>query len=581
MMQNTVNWKSVVFLFVLVAAIFLRTYHFNDWLYFKMDQARDAFLIGNAVENGPEHLPLLGARAGATEVEKGYLRLGPAYYYFQYLSGALFNSTRPYVFAYPDLFFSIIVIPLLYVFLRLYFSSWISLFIASMYALSFIIIQYSRFAWNPNALPFFAILVFFGLLKFLNSPDGKKRVIWIGLWALGLSIGSQLHFFGFFALAGISAMVLFFHYQAWNVKTFFQTIAWKKIFQYGSVALAVFLFLYSPVIISDIVKNGENSINLISALANKPSDKPLMEKIPENISEQLKYYCLITTSSCYGGTLRDNFFPILFTAVIFLGGIAVTVFLWKKTLPGIRKDFLALVVIWAGVFFILSIPVAFQLRPRFFIVVFAVPFILLGFIFEYLEKIYPPHAKKIAAAITLIVIFSNIQGTRAWFREQELSQRKSIVPKRTLILKRKDGITLGQMDNAISYMYSLRKPDHTLYFYSKSEYVMPVKYLLFSKNDPALVYFPLKLNGDPKAQYFSIDSVRNEDKALHKKYGNSFTILSSRQFGQLVVHELEFSNRDIKDNFSFDKERRKSDRIFWEDIFGFKETDGIEIEGVE
>lgn len=580
-MRNIVNWKSIVFLFILAAAIFLRTYHFNDWLYFKMDQARDAFLIGNAVENGPSHLPLLGPRAGATEVEKGYLRLGPAYYYFQYLSGALFHSTRPYIFAYPDLFFSIIVIPLLYVFLRLYFSSWISLLSASMYALSFIIIQYSRFAWNPNTLPFFAILSFFGLLKFLNSSDGKRRMIWIGLWALGLSIGSQLHFFGFFALAGISALVLFFHYQAWNVKTFFQTIAWKKIFRYSAIVMAVFLFIYSPVIISDVMKKGENAKNFVSALANKPSDKPLMEKIPENASEQLKYYCLIVTSSCYGGTLKSNFIPALSTAIILLSGIALAALAWKKTLPGVRKDFLALVIVWVGVFFILSIPVAFQLRPRFFIVVFAVPFIFLGFIFEYLEKIYPLHAKKIAAGVTLLVIFSNVQGTRAWFREQELSQRKSVIPKRTLILKRKDGITLGQLEGAVKYMYDLRKPDYTLYFYSKSEYVMPIKYLLFSQNDPTLEYSPLKLNGDPKAQYFSIDSVRNEDEALREKYGENFKILSSRQFGQLVVHELEFSNRDVKNDFTFNKERRKSDRIFWGDVFGLKEDGGIEIEGAE
>ena len=148
-----------LFLIVLIAG-FVRLYHFNDWLYFKMDQSRDALLINNIVENGPGYLPLLGARAGATQLKHGFLRLGPIFYYFQYASAKIFHSTEPYVLAYPDLFFSLAAIVLLYFFARLYFSRKHSLMITALYAFSFIIIQYSRFAWNPNSLQFFLLLSF-------------------------------------------------------------------------------------------------------------------------------------------------------------------------------------------------------------------------------------------------------------------------------------------------------------------------------------------------------------------------------------------------------------------------------------
>lgn len=541
-------------------------------------------LISSVMEKGPQYLPLLGARAGATEVDEGYLRLGPAYYYFQYLAGILFGSHEPSVFAYPDLFFGILVIPLLYLFLRLYFSSAISVLIASMYALSFIIIQYSRFAWNPNTLPFFAILSFFGLLKFLNDPRPKQRVAWITIWALGLFIGSQMHFFGFFVLSGVSALMILVHYEAWKVIKFFKDIEWARLVKYGAVALAVFVLVYSPVIVSDVVKGGENARNLVSAFANKPSEKPFVEKLRENSTEQLKYYCLITFASCYDGGIKKNFTASLGTFIMLAAGAILAIVSWKKRSPGIKKDFLALVIIWAGVFFILSIPVAFQLRPRFFIAVFSVPFILTGCVLEYLEKKTFRYSIHVAIIITLIIIAFNVRGTLAWFQEQDLSQRKSIPVERTLILKRRDGVTLGQLKRAVDAMYQKRKPGYRMYFYSKQEHLAAISFLLSSKKDPALSYarFNKKLKLDPRAQYFSIDSVRNKDKALYDMYGNTFNILSTEQFGQLVMHELEFPQHQTSPDFQFTKKDSKPDRVFWKDVFGAKENKGgIEIDEEE
>ncbi len=181
------NWVSLVLLVVIAGGVFVRTYKFDDWLYFKMDQSRDAILMSKSINEGPQYLPLLGARAGAVKLKHGFLRLGPAFYYFEYVAGKLFNSTEPYVLAYPDLFFGILAIPMLFFLAKLYFSRLNSLLIATMYAFSFIIIQYSRFSWNPNALQFFLLLSFYGLLRMLNEPNEKKRRWWIALWAFAKS----------------------------------------------------------------------------------------------------------------------------------------------------------------------------------------------------------------------------------------------------------------------------------------------------------------------------------------------------------------------------------------------------------
>lgn len=51
--RERLDWKMLVFFAVIVVAIFLRVYHFSDWLFFKMDQARDASTIKQAYELGP------------------------------------------------------------------------------------------------------------------------------------------------------------------------------------------------------------------------------------------------------------------------------------------------------------------------------------------------------------------------------------------------------------------------------------------------------------------------------------------------------------------------------------------------
>lgn len=587
-LQKKYTVAMIIFL-IMLGAFAVRFYHYDSWLYFKMDQSRDAFMIANAVQNGPQELPLLGARAGATKVTYGFLRLGPVFYYFQYLSGVLFHSVKPETFAYPDLFFGIMVLPLLYLLSRIYFKRYISLLIILMYAFSFLIIQYSRFAWNPNSLPFFTILSFLALLKLLNTNNEKKRALWIALWATGMAIGSQLHFVGFFSLVGVSGLLIIYHYQLWkkvNLQKIFQKRIFKGIILSIGITLTVFLVFYTPVIISDVMRHGENTKDFIEALSSKPAKKPVLKKLEKDINEQIRNYTLITTSYIYPKkTTPTKVIAIIFTLSIFLGGIYLSV---KKIVKGNlkqrKKDFLALILLWIGVFFVLGIPLAYQIRPRFFIFTFAVPFILLGIIFEFLEEKRIKYYHYGIIVLVAIVLLSNAYGTKAWFQEQANSQIRHFPVKRTLILKIKDGVTLGQLEKAVNYMYQHHKPGYTLYFYAKPEHIRPLEYLFWEKNNPNFTYAPLKLNKNPKAQYFAVVPAKKDAiNKITKKYGHNFTVLNSQQFGQIEVFEINFTQRNISNDFRFNKKEGKTDRVFWKDVFGIKENlkSGIKIDSAE
>jgi 4-amino-4-deoxy-L-arabinose transferase-like glycosyltransferase len=576
-LKNHKLWPILAIILLMILAFAVRFYNHHDWLYFKMDQSRDALLTSYALENGPGYLPLLGPRAGATEVQSGFLRLGPAFYYFQYIAGKIFHSSSPDVLAYPDLFFSIAVLPLLYALFRLYFSRPISLLSVFLYSFSFIIIEYSRFSWNPNSLPFFVVLTFFGLLKFFRETQNKKKKWWLALWAIGLAIGSQLHFFGFFCLIGISGLMFFTHYELWQKAKIIESMrvaSLKKIIFFTGIFIITAGIIYTPFIISDAMRKGENSKNFIQALTSKPKKKSLDKKIIRDFRYSGQYYCLITTASCVQKDISQKKIPVAFASFIIISGLVISGWQIRKTKDKNKKDFLWLAIVWTVVFFILSIPVSYQLRPRFFIVVFPVPFMLLGILCEFLWQKFNRFGLAAIALLTAMVFFLNIRGTLAWFDEQSKSQKESTAITRTLILKNKDGVTLGQLQRSADYIYNKRKPSSLVYYYVKPEHVMPIKYLLYQKNDASYKFTTFKKLDDSSAQYFAIVPSHSGEKTIRNKFGNNLEILSREDFGQLSVFEIKFTgeNQVSPDSFRFNREGASTDRLFWKDVFGTKEV---------
>lgn len=571
---------------IVLAGYALRVVHFDEWLYFKLDQARDAMLISDAVEKGPAYLPLLGQRVGAIDLESGLLRVGPIYYYFQYLSGVLFHSVLPPVFAYPDLFFGVAAIPMLFLFARLFFPVETSLLTTSLLAFSFIGVQYSRFAWNPNPLPFFLLLTFYGMLRFLHESEKKKKYFFLVLWALGFGVGAQLHFFGMMSLLGISGLFLLWHFELWRadaVRRVFSRSTLLPFLKYVGVATLVLLVLSAPIIANDLVRNGENTRNFFEALTKKQDSKPLTESIGKAWSENGDYFCLLTFAACTTGNEKQNRFPVALTLLFLFVGIVVA---WRRFrgLPdGMNKDSFRLLFVWFGVFLVLSIPVAFQLRPRFFLVVLPIPFLLWGVLFEYAREKRKRVGLFLGLAVYGILLGANIAGISEWFAEQAASQKGNAPVTRTLILKNKDGVTLGQLQRAADLIYSRLDPGDHVYFYVKPEHIAPMDYLFEQKqkSDPNFFFEHMKINADPKARFFAlVPEEQTEVEAVLKKFGRPFDILTFESVGQISVSEISFLKREKDPLFRLEKEsiratdgwvdisRRKGDRVFWGDIVG-------------
>ncbi len=524
------NWVAIILVLVILGGVFVRVYNFEDWLYFKADQVRDAKLATAAFENGPGELTLLGPRAAGT-----FLRMGPAFYYMQYTSTKIFNSIEPHVFAFPDLFFAILSIPLLFYFLKHFFSSRNSLFLTAIYSFSFIMIQYARFAWNPNSITFWGLLFILGLYKASQSENGKIGGRWLLVVALAYSVASQLHFVSF---VGYPIVAFLF----W-IKYFPKKINWK----YWVGAVLIGLFFYIPVIVSDVYTKGDNLNQFIYAVTAKTDSggTSLFEKMKQiSIS-----FSMFLTSfghkdsvvSAWGGT-----------ALIVLG-LAVLIYLWRKSKN--QRSFLGLILIWFLVFVALQLKTDTSLKPRFFMPIAAIPFIFLGLIYVWLDKFKNKVLKGVVSFSFAVILFLNFNGLKTTHDYYQSQDKESV--NRKIFLKQHDAKVLIQHKLATEYMASeVRKTEKIACFYSAADYERTYEFL-FKVYHPDVRYDRISKAFEDKeaCQYFSIVTTDNE-KLIGNNYKDYFDFAGSEKFGRIQVW-----NAIPRDNFmNYEKKEDQTDQ---------------------
>lgn len=432
------NKTALILILILVVGIFLRTYNLSDWLFFQADQARDLSLAEKTLEAGPGGLPLLGPKAGGT-----YLRLGPIFYYFQYVSGLVFGMDEPQKAAYPDLFFSILTIPLLFLFSRKFFSRNWSLAITAAYAVCFYAIQYSRFAWNPNSLPFFNLLFFYALLNFFDTSEKRKKILWTIIIGVSYAIASQLHYVCLFSLPMASGVIIIFR------RVFFKKSI-ISVLKYFPIVIIVFIFFYIPVILSDMQTNGNNALNFLASFGKKSSDSAFWDLIKKDTFNFSKYFLIIFFGIIDASKKAYQLFGLL----ILSGFIAGTYFL-KKLKDEKKNIFIMAVFAWFLSYVVVYFPIGSKVQPRHFLPILPIPFIFWGFIVLFLrKKILDKY--KIPAFIALLAlafpIVLNAFSVKTWFGEIQDSQKIISNPRKSGLLKSVEGESWWHLKQAANFM---------------------------------------------------------------------------------------------------------------------------------
>ncbi len=539
------HWLILAFVFVIIGAFAIRSYNFSDWLYFKSDQVRDAKLAAMAFENGPGELPLLGPRAAGT-----FLRLGPIFYYEEYLSAKIFNSIEPHVFAFPDLLFSLLTIPLFFIFLRIFFSQKISFLTTTLYAFSFIIIQYSRFAWNPNQLPFWGLFFLLSLLKSHSEVDRKKAGWWLVLAGLSYGIVSQLHFIAFVGFPVVAFLFWIFYFP--------RKINWK----YWLGAIAVGAFLYIPVILSDISTGGDSLRQFIYAVTSKTEGRAL--GLFENCRIIVISLFMFLTSFGH----KEGIVSALAGIFLVVFGVGALVYFWKKEKEA--RPFIYLTLVWFFVFILLQIKTNISLKPRFFLPIAFLPFIFWGAILKAVESFGYKAITLVAYCSFVVLLLMNFNGIKIWI--SFLSSQDPSQISRNIFLQQDDGKTFGKIKEATEFMAKKgRESKKTVCFYAGEDYKRSYEYI-FDVYYPDVKYDRISKAIKDKSDciYFSIATAKEESKLISSRYVDYFDFGNSHEFGTIAVWEIypreAFINYDKDEDESREEKLQEEDDVLEEEL---------------
>lgn len=190
-----VSMHILMLIIILLIASFLRLYRISEYMTFLGDEGRDVLVAKYILEGD---FTLLGPRSSAAD-----FFYGPVYYYLitPFLWLFQYDPVGPAVMV---ALFGIATVYLTYKAGSIFFNETAGLIAAFLYAISPLVIAYSRSSWNPNPLPFFSLLIVYLLYKAVMQSSGKLFLV-VGIL---LGIVMQLQYLSIFLFIIVVLYVL-------------------------------------------------------------------------------------------------------------------------------------------------------------------------------------------------------------------------------------------------------------------------------------------------------------------------------------------------------------------------------------
>jgi 4-amino-4-deoxy-L-arabinose transferase-like glycosyltransferase len=564
---------------VIILGIFLRAYNFTHWLHFEIDQTYDTRIVSNAVQNGIENLPLLGPTAGGGRA----LRLGPAFYYMEYISAKIFGDT-PQGHAYNVLLVSVLTLPLFYIFVRRFFSKFTSLNLLLLFSISFYVVSYSRFSWSPNVLPFFVILSFYALLKSVSLSE-KKKELWFLIATASVAVITQIHFIAFFIMPAATGLFFIIKRPRFRIRIWL-------------VAGAIFLFLYSPLILNEIKTRGQDSLFFTEKVSSGKGtkDKIIASRLSKDVQYNIYEYFLVISGKdqINNATLNQmNSYSLGFVCKSCREGIiwkllAVVSFGWaafllvnniRREKDDDKKNFYILLSIWFLMSFFLFFMLleSFRIRPRFFLLMSPLAFIFLGLIYEKIVANKKVVGFYIVVAITLFLAALNISSIFGYFNQLQKNMSESQVFQVEDIFPYSARITLDEQYAVVRYI-ELKYQENKYPVYLRSLPELEAVFWYHLEKD-GILYYDNVFRSEyfyREGNYFLISAAKGKNSSLGPVFEppRSTEIEEKKDFGSLVVYKLQPKEEFMKETRQDEskkalliEEQQVSSLITWKKLF--------------
>ncbi len=178
------NKILILLALITILAAALRFWHLPEYMTFLGDEGRDALAVKRMIVD--HKFRLIGP---VTSI--GNMYLGPLYYYLM-LPAMLLSRLSPIGPAVMVVCFGLATVALIYFYGREWVGGKAALMASFLYAVSPVVIIYSRSSWNPNVMPFFALVSIYAIWRVWQ----KKQFWWLTILGISLSFAVQSHWLG-------------------------------------------------------------------------------------------------------------------------------------------------------------------------------------------------------------------------------------------------------------------------------------------------------------------------------------------------------------------------------------------------
>lgn len=430
---------------ILLIGLFLRIYKIRDYVIFLGDEGRDVLVVYNILHGD---LTLLGPTSSV-----GGFFLGPIYYYFMapFLWLSKYDPVGPSVMV---ALFGVATIYLVYKLGSEFFGRYAGLTASFLYAISPIVIIYSRSSWNPNVFPFFTLATLYALYKAVS-----KNKIWLFILSgFLMGINLQIHYLATFIGVIMFSYVLFVQFEP--------TLKWlsKTLKRYLYLAIG-FVIGFSPFILFEVRHGFLNTQNIIKFILT--SEETGGGKVGENIFfvfERLFGGLIIHLPRSVEAAMYDrNIVQLWIDASFILGFLAVGFFLVRFFRNKYNKEEFnknLLIFLWGfigiGLFALYKKPI----YDYYLGFLFPLPFFLIGMFFSDITEKFRTYGRAFVGVLMVVFILINFKFTPiVMARNNQIDQVKGIAH---FVLDKTQGRPFnfaiagaGNSDHAYRYFFKL------------------------------------------------------------------------------------------------------------------------------
>ncbi len=377
--------EFIILSLILLVGAFLRFYKIDQYLTFLGDEGRDVLLVRRFLVEGD--IFLIGP---GTSI--GNMYLGPLYYYLiaPFLWVANYSPVGP---AAMIAGLGVVTIAFVWWVGREFFGKHAAIVASLLYAISPTVIIYSRSSWNPNIMPFFALLCVYSLWRVYS----KNQPRWLLVLGVSFAFVLQSHYLGLVLAPTLAVYWFLSLIKVWRNKD-----SRVKFILNSFFGFAIFLLLMSPLAIFDARHNWQNLEAIKKFFFERQttvSARP-WNALPV-IWPELKE---ISTRLVGGRSMVFGEWVALFLA----GG---SVFALVKNRLGSKKSLMAfvLLLVWLGMSLVGLGLYKQHIYDHYYGFFFVVPFLLLGGISQAFINQSKIRGVWIVATVIVFAVYFNLQ----------------------------------------------------------------------------------------------------------------------------------------------------------------------------